>query len=88
MEAVRKTVLMTVQARSGAPSLAKAAQALGLPSDALDPEFGVVSIDPDACLFAVRAFADALPDRKDTDRPDVSGPYSDPNIAPFGVPRP
>lgn len=87
MRVRRETVLMTIQARTGTPGLAEAARALGLPSKALDAEFGVVSIDPEKCLFTVRVFSEFLPDREDQDRSGVSGPYSDPRIGPFGTPR-
>ncbi len=87
MEIERETVLMTLQGDAGTPGLIKAARRLGLPTKALDRQFGVVSIDPDKDLFAVRAFSEFLPARQGDAHPETSGPYSDPKISPFGNPR-
>jgi hypothetical protein len=86
-----KTALMTVTGAERPPSLAEAAAELGLTADALNPEFGVVPIDPARRLFAVEVWADrlAVPGAPltgdDTARDDYRGPYANPEIAPFGL---
>lgn len=87
MEIVRETALMTLQCHAGTPRLVEAARTLGLPTKALDREFGVVSIDPDKGSFVVRVFSEFLPARQGNEHSDTSGPYSDPKISPFGIPR-
>lgn len=86
MTEARTTVLMTITADKFL-SITEAAAELGLPSTALDPDFGVVAIDPDRGICTVRVFADALPKKSDKDGSGVTGPYSDPKIGPFGIPR-
>lgn len=90
-----KTALMTVTGAERPPSLAEAAAELGLTVDALNPEFGVVPIDPTRRLFAVEVWADRLKPMGDAGRgsgtagdgataDDYRGPYANPEIAPFG----
>lgn len=86
-----KTALMTVTGAERPPSLAEAAAELGLTVDALNPEFGVVPIDPARRLFAVEVWADRLtvpgvPVAGDgATGDDYRGPYANPEIAPFGL---
>ncbi|CAL8971851.1 hypothetical protein RHODGE_RHODGE_00099 [Rhodoplanes serenus] len=91
-----KTALMTVTGAERPPSLAEAAVELGLTADALNPEFGVVPIDPARRLFAVEVWADrlAVPGApaaghdaagQDAADDDYRGPYANPEIAPFGL---
>ena len=88
MSGNRETVLLTLAAE-GADTISTraAADILGIPSDALDESFGVVAIDPDQHLFAVRVFADAI-DFDASPPTGGEGPYSDPRIEPFGLPEP
>ena len=80
-----KTVLMTVTGNDGPPSLAEAAAQLGMAVGDLDPGFGVVPVDPDRKLYTVEARADrVLAQGTEAYR----GPYSNPQIAPFGPPEP
>ncbi|MBC7987444.1 MAG: hypothetical protein H7X93_12380 [Sphingomonadaceae bacterium] len=78
-DATREAVLMTVKGSDGPPSLAEAAEQLGLPVDELDPAFGVVMVSPRRGLYSVRVAASALGDGFDPEK----GPYSDPKIAPM-----
>lgn len=75
-------VLMTIECAEEAPILADAARLLAVDEADLDRSFGVVAIDPDRHLFAVRVAADAVKAAKD-DKGGYRGPYSDPKIAPF-----
>lgn len=71
------TALVTFIAQSGAPTVEPAAGILDLPADALDADFGVVTVKPDEDVYAVLVGADRLP--------DVAGPadvrvYANPSI--------
>ena len=72
-------VLMVVTRQGGPPSKEEAARQLGVTVDALDPDFGVVTIDPDRGLYSVRVDSSKLGDDFDQDK----GPFSDPPIAPM-----
>lgn len=79
-------VMLTV---TGTPdqemSLAGVAEQLKLPVEAFDAGFGVVALRPDKPVYAVRVDSALLPAQLPADC-EVSGPYSDPKIAPFGPP--
>lgn len=76
------TVMMTVKLDAATASVAAAAAQLGVPVKNVDPAFGLVPIDPDAGLYAVKIARDAAPPaRAGTFR----GPFSNPRIAPFGL---
>ena len=75
---------------SGHPSVAEAAQSLGLAPEDLDPEFGVIATDPVRNLYAIRVPEEAaaraagkLGERSG----GAEGIFSDPKIAPFGPPE-
>jgi hypothetical protein len=78
--------LITVKvAEPGTPSLEFLRERLGLTAQQLDASFGVVPVDPEARLFAL------MVDDQAAVRlgafPEVSGPFSNPRIEPFGPPR-
>jgi hypothetical protein len=77
------TVLMTVQGTDGAPTLADAAKELGIAVDDLDSRFGVVATDPDKGLYTVQLLEGRELPKRDESKP-YQGPYSNPEIAPFG----
>lgn len=80
-------VMMTVRGLAENPSVEDVAKLLGVPVTAIDAKFGVIIVDVERHICTVRVDSDQLP--KDTDQPEgVSGPYSDPKIAPFGTPEP
>ena len=76
-------VLMTVTLEESRASLAAAAAALGVSPDDLDAVFGLVPIDLDRGLYAVKVRSDALPERKEGK--EYRGPYSNPKISSFGL---
>jgi len=78
--------LYTVEAPSGPPSLADAAARLRLAVSDLDPNFGVVLIDPARHLYAVSTLTDIGAHRPPS-APGVAGPFANPRIDPFGPPR-
>lgn len=80
---------MTVECPDGVPSVAAAAQQLGVQAGDLDPDFGVVLVDPRRHLYSVLVRADRLPASSPGDGDeDFHGPYANPRIAPFGPVRP
>ena len=76
--------LMTMVAPRGAPSLAEAARHFGVAVEDMDATFGVVPVDPERGLYAVRVRAGKLPAQLGGAATDYRGPFSDPKIAPFG----
>jgi hypothetical protein len=74
--------LMTVTIPHGSPSLAEAAQRLGVDVSDMDATFGVVPVDPDRGLYAVQVRAGRVP--KPPEGSEYRGPWSNPNIAPYG----
>jgi|SRR5271169_2981502 hypothetical protein len=76
--------LMTVVSPRGAPSLAEAARHFGVQAEDMDASFGVVPVDPERGLYAVRVRASKLPAQQSGAAKDFQGPWSDPAIAPFG----
>jgi len=79
-------VMVTVDAMTGNPPLIEwVAEKLELPLEAFDSSFGVILINPDRNLYAVRVDGDLLPQVIENQE-GVEGPFSDPKIAPFGTP--
>ncbi len=73
--------LATVVAPGHSPSIAFAAEQLGVRTSDLDHAYGVVSLDPDRGLYAVLVRADRLPASSKDEA--FRGPYSNPKISPF-----
>ncbi len=69
-------VTLTVEL-PGQVTLTAAARRLGIAARHFDPGYGVVAIDPDNALYAVRVRASAAAGASAT-------PFSDPKIRPFG----
>jgi hypothetical protein len=80
------TMLMTVHGTDGPPTLAEAAEELGIVVDDLDSRFGVVATDPEKGLYTVQLREGRQPPKWDESKP-YQGPYSNPKIAPFGPVR-
>jgi hypothetical protein len=76
-------VLMTVNLEKRKPSLPAAAVELGVSVEDFDTAFGLVPLDPDRELYAVKVRRDALPEGKRGE--EYRGPYSNPKIASFGL---
>jgi hypothetical protein len=78
----KDTVMMTVKLDAATASVAAAAAQLGVPVKNIDPTFGLVPIDPDAGLYAVKIPRNAAPPAKGG---TFRGPFSNPRIAHFGL---
>ncbi len=70
-------VPMTFTAKSDDPTLAEAAEALGVKVADCDPDFGVVVVDPSKRLFSVMSRSC---NTKNPDGTPFNGPWSDPRI--------
>jgi hypothetical protein len=78
-------VMMNVQGLDDKPSIDDVAKKLNVIASAIDPKFGVILVDPEQHIYTVRVDKDQLPKHMQQSE-GVSGPYSDPKIAPFGTP--
>jgi len=80
-------IMMTIQSKDGPPTLEAVRARYGLTEDEIDPQFGVVEIDPADGSYVILVEEAAA--AKITDGGDwkVQGPYSNPRIAPFGPPQ-
>ena len=58
---------------------------LGLDEGALDPDFGVVEVDPENHRYAVMVDEDTA--SRVAGKRGVEGPFSNPRIEPFGPPE-
>jgi hypothetical protein len=76
-------VLVTVDLERRKPSLSAAAEMLDISLDNFDMAFGLVPLDLERKLYAVKVRSEALPEGKRGKA--YRGPYSNPKIAPFGL---
>jgi len=78
--------MLTLTLEPGEATLEAAARKLGLEERELDPDFGVVEIDPAAHRYTVLVDEGAAEQASRV--PGVEGPYANPRIEPFGPPQP
>lgn len=81
-------VMMNVECPGDKPSIAVVARKLNVSVSAIDTKFGVILVDVKRHIYTVRVDKDQLPEDMQQQSEGVSGPYSDPKIAPFGTPEP
>lgn len=79
--------MYTIEAQQGRPTMAEVAQKLQVGEADIDQSFGVVLIDPKRGLYTVRIRQQSGAN-PDTNNPEVKGPFADPGIGHFGLPRP
>lgn len=84
---VQDYALITVEVPAGDASPEVVARQLGVELADIDATYGIVAIDPERRLYAVRVRAAALPGAAAMDRAKARGPFSNPKIAPFGRSR-
>ena len=81
-------IMVSFQVEGPAPTIADLRQRYSLSDDEIDATFGVVEVDPQACIYTIlveeSAVEKILPDGPIT---DVEGPFSNPRIEPFGPPE-
>ena len=76
-------VMMTITGGQEQPSIERVAEELSVPLCAFDAQFGMILVDPKRDIYAIRVDPDQMPEAIRSDFV-VSGPFSDPKIAPFG----
>ena len=79
-------VLMSIETSAAPPTPESVRRRFALGANELDAAFGVVPVDPDAGIYTVRVEEAALPRMGSRGGWVVSGPFSDPRIAPFPLP--
>jgi hypothetical protein len=83
--------MLTVKLPPGQATLEEARKRLGLAEDEVDPEFGLVPLDPAEGVYAVLVPAEAgnrVMASAAGEAGEVGGPYANPPIEPFGPPPP
>ena len=78
-------LMLTLRLRPDEANLAAVQQKLDLAADEIDPEFGVVSLDPSTQLYAVLVEEAAAQRVRDA---AVGGPFANPRIDAFDLPPP
>jgi hypothetical protein len=76
--------MFTIELEEPQATVPEVKKRLHLADDQIDADFGVVSIDPQAHLYAILVEEGTTPPG---DAGAVSGPYSNPRIETFGPPR-
>lgn len=79
-------VLVTVRLSNAQPSMEEAARHLKVSETELDPNFGVVLIDPENQTYAVMVNERVAGDAASAE--GAAGPFSNPRIEPTGPPEP
>ncbi len=80
-------VMMTIQSRGGPPTIEALRARYGLTAEEIDPEFGVVEIDPSDGTYTVLVESTAVHKIEDSGEWTVQGPFANPKIEPFGPPE-
>jgi hypothetical protein len=78
-------LLLTLTRAPSEASLDAVKRDLGLGDEEIDPEFGVVNIDPNGDRYAVLVEESAA--KRVGNEPGVEGPFANPRIEPFGPPN-
>lgn len=80
-------VMMTIHSPGDAPTLQEIVGKYGLEPDELDEQFGVVLIDPEKNDYTILVEQSAASKISPSKQWDVSGPYSNPPIETFDLPK-
>lgn len=80
-------VMMTIHAPGDTPTLKEIVSKYGLEPDELDHEFGIVPIDPEKNDYTILVEQSAASKISPNEQWDVSGPYSNPRIETFDLPK-
>jgi hypothetical protein len=79
-----KKYMMTLRLDPSEANLAAVSRKLKLNEDEIDPNFGVVSINPAENLYAI--LVEEAASAKLQGSEGIKGPFSNPKIEPFGPP--
>jgi hypothetical protein len=82
-------MLFSIIWKDGEPSVEQICKEYGFQPQEIDPNFGIIEIDPRDGLYSIRVDQEAaLRVRKQLgeDIPDIEGPFADVRIEPFGPP--
>ncbi len=77
-------VMVTLKLDPEQASLAHVRESLGIGSEEIDDDFGVIAVQPEENLYAVLVEQDTADRVQGTE--GVEGPFSNPKIEPFGPP--
>jgi hypothetical protein len=80
-------LMMTIHSADKPPTLQEIAERYQLQPGELDQEFGIVEIDPERHDYAILVEPEVAKKIAPTENWQVSGPYSNPRIEPFGPPE-
>lgn len=81
-------VMVTIQSPTAPPSIDEVRDRYQLAEDEIDLDFGVVEIDPQDHLYTILVDEAAAAKIVPSGDWEVSGPFSNPRIEPFGPPDP
>lgn len=70
------------------PTVEQISEKFGFGGDEVDREFGVVATDPDENLYAILVEDSAVERLSGEDAQALEGPYANPRIEPFDLPKP
>lgn len=83
-------VMVTIQSDGPAPSIDELANRFTFTRDDIDPEFGVIRLEPDkpdSRDYVILVSEEAAAKIRGTPGNKASQPFSNPKIAPFGPPE-
>lgn len=80
-------VMVTIQAADAAPTLAEIQRRYSLGADEIDEQFGVVEVDPAEHVYTILVEASVASRITSAGQWEVTGPYANVRIEPFGPPR-
>lgn len=80
-------IMMTIHAPQGSPTLQEVIQRYAIEPDEIDSQFGVVPTDPDRNEYTILIEQSAANKVSPNQDWDVSGPYSNPIIETFDLPK-
>lgn len=80
-------VMITIEGPEAAPTVEQLQARYHLAAADIDPEFGVVEIDPEQHVYTILVEEAAAGKITSDNRWKVHGPFSNPRIEPFGPPE-
>ena len=81
-----RTIMLTIRTKGERPTLDLLRARYGLTEEEIDTSFGIVAIDPEEDMFTILILERVASKVQSDSEWDVKGPYSNPQIEPFGPP--